>query len=73
VEACDIYQGDCMDTGDTPLTWTAGRGHLEVVGILLERGDINPDKPNTLDLTPLWCAVGNGYEGAVKVLLGGAM
>jgi len=59
-----------MDTGGTPLTWTASRGHLEVMGMLLNRGDINPEQPNNHGLTPLWCAVGNGYEGVVKVLLG---
>ena len=59
-----------MDTGDTPLAWTAGRGHQEVAEILLEQGEINPDEPNNHGLTPLWCAVRNWYEGVVKVLLG---
>ena len=69
-EGCDISRGDSMATGYTPLAWAAGRGHREVVEILLERNDIKPDKPNNQGLTPLWCAAGNGHDGVVKVLLG---
>ena len=58
-----------MDTGDTPLMWTAGYGYLEVVEIQLEWCENNPDKPNNHGLKSLWCAVGNGYQGVVKVLL----
>jgi len=51
----DIYQGDCKDTGDTPLAFAADRGYPEVVEMLRMRGDANTDKPNNHGLKPLWC------------------
>ncbi|KAG0644262.1 hypothetical protein HOY80DRAFT_898660 [Tuber brumale] len=38
--------------------------------MLLERGDVNPDQPDTkYDRTPLSWAAESGYEGVVKMLL----
>jgi len=34
-------------TGSTALTWAARRGHEEVVNLLLERDDLNPDRAHT--------------------------
>ena len=59
---------DCM--GMTALTWASFRGHDEVVKVLLERGDINPEQPDTrYGRAPLSWAAGNGHEGVVKILL----
>ena len=56
--------------GYTPLALAAGDGHEEVVRILLERDDIDPDKPDQDGRTPLWWAAWVGQEGVVKLLLG---
>ena len=37
--------------------------------ILLERDDVDPDKPNNWGQTPLWQAAQGGHEGMVKILL----
>ena len=56
--------------GVTALAWAAMRGNGEVVSILLKRGDVNPDEPDTrYGRTPLSLASGNGHEGIVKILL----
>jgi len=67
-ESCDTNEEDCM--GHTPLMWAARNGHEKVVGILLGRGDINPEKPTDYARRPLWWAARNGHEGVVEVLLG---
>ena len=64
----DVNGADC--TGSTALTWAALRGQQEVVRVLLERGDVNPNQADTKHgRTPLSWAAGNGHEGIVKVLL----
>ena len=64
----DVNANDCM--GMTALTWAAGRGHEEVVNILLEREDINPDQADTFHgRTPLSWAAEGGHSGVVKMLL----
>jgi len=64
----DVNACDCM--GMTALTWASGRGHEEVVKVLLEREDINPDQGDTrYNRTPLSWAADNGHEGIVKMLL----
>jgi len=56
--------------GSTALTWAAERGHEEVVKMLLERKDIDPDPADTVaGRTPLSWAAENGYVGVVKMLL----
>ena len=67
VEGCDINQRDCVD--NTPLVWAAIGGHERVVEMLLERGDISPDKPGEDSQTPLWFGAWNGSEGVVKMIL----
>ena len=37
--------------------------------ILLERDEVNPDKPDNLGRTPLFAAACSGREGVVKTLL----
>jgi len=68
IEGCDINQIDSQ--GNTPLIWAAKNGHEGVVGILLGRDDVNPDKQDNDGTTPLWRAVSGGHEGVVKILLG---
>ena len=64
----DVNAADC--TGNTALTWAAMRGHDEVVKMLLEQKDVNPDQPTTYyGRTPLSWAAGNGHERVVKMLL----
>jgi len=54
VKGCDINRKD--SDGNTPLLLAAQNGHKGVVEILLEQGDINPNKPDKLGQTPLYCA-----------------
>jgi len=44
--------------------------HERVVKTLLERDDVNPDKPDKGGQTPLWWAAWNGREGVLRMLLG---
>ena len=37
--------------------------------LLLARGDVNPDKPDDEDITPLQCASRYEYKGVVRLLL----
>jgi len=64
----DINATDSI--GSTALTWAAIRGHEEVVKVLLDREDINPNQAGTNSgRTPLSWAAESGYEGVVKMLL----
>ena len=64
----DVNAADC--TGMTALTWAAGRGHEEVVEMLLDREDINPDQPDAkYGRTPLSLAARNGHDRIVGMLL----
>ena len=56
--------------GNSPLAWAAKNGHEEVVKILLDREDIDPNKPNEESQTPLFLAACNGHERVVRLLLG---
>ena len=59
---------DCM--GMTALIWASNRGHEEVVKILLEREDVNPNQADTeYGRTPLSWAAESGCEWVVKMLL----
>ena len=59
VEGCDTRNR----MGDSPLAWAAKNGHEEVVRILLERDDVDPNKQNEDGETPLWSAAKVGHEG----------
>ena len=64
----DVNARDCM--GNTALTWAAIKGYEEVVKMLLEQKDVNPDQENTkYGWTPLLWAACYGNEGVVKMLL----
>ena len=64
----DVNETDCI--GNTALAWAAVLGHQEVVKMLLERDDVNPDQPDTkYGWTPLSWAAENGHEGIVKMFL----
>src|SRR5438309_1536826 len=63
----DINEGDFL--GCAPLAWAGCNGHEEVVKILLEWQEVNPDKPDNYGATPLSYAAECGHEGVVKILL----
>ena len=64
----DVNARDCM--GHTALMWAVIQGHEEVVNMLLEREDVNPDQPDTkYGRTPLSWAAREGHQGVVKILL----
>jgi len=67
-EGCVIDQQDCI--GCTPLAWASENGHEGVVKLLLEREDVDPNRPDENDQTPLGCAAIEGHEGVVKLMLG---
>jgi len=65
----DVNQRD--GAGISPLAWAASRGHEEVVELLLQQKDIQPDQHGTSDgRTALSWAAGNGHEGVVRLFLG---
>ena len=64
----NVNARDCI--GMTALIWASRRGHEELVKMLLEREDVNPNQADTLDgQTPLTWAAMIGHEGVVKMLL----
>ena len=64
----DVNARDCM--GNTALTWASIKGYEEVIKLLLERKDVNPDQASPEDgRTPLLWAAMHGREGVVKMLL----
>jgi len=64
----EVNAADCM--GNTALIWAARRGQEEIVNVLLERKDVNPDHTDRqYGRTPLTWAIMAGCEGVVKVLL----
>ena len=68
IKKWNVNAYDCM--GMTALIWAARRGHEEVVEMLLEREDVNPDQPDTkYGKTRLWWAAENGHDGIVGMLL----
>ena len=64
----DVNATDC--SGGAALVWAARRGHEEVVKVLLERKDTNPDRVDTYyGQTPLSWAADKGHSRVVKMLL----
>ena len=53
----------------TPLGDAAAWGHEEVVKLLLERQDVDPNRLDNREETPLGWAAVEGHEGVVKLLL----
>ena len=45
------------------------KGHEGVVRLLLQREDVDPNRPDNNDRAPLGCAAVEGHEGVVKLLL----
>ena len=54
---------------NTPLAWAAEGGHGAVVKMLLERDDVDPNKPGEGGQTPLFLAARAGHEELVKLFL----
>jgi len=68
VKGWDIKATDGL--GRTALAWAALGGHEDIVKMLLQRKDVNPDATNTIcGRIPLRLAVDGGHEGVVKLLL----
>ena len=64
----DFNIGDGL--GMTALTWASVRGHEDVVKILLELEDVNPNQADArYHRTPLSWAAGQGHKEIVKTLL----
>ncbi|KAF8421782.1 ankyrin repeat-containing domain protein [Tirmania nivea] len=67
---CEMGQADLHDdTGRSPLSWAAGRGHQAVVKLLLERNDVDVDASDEDGQSPLSWAAKNGHEAVVQLLL----
>ena len=60
---------DCAES--KALAWAARRGYEDVVKMLLEREDVNPNMVDKKSgRTPLSLAAECGHEGIVKIILG---
>ncbi|KAF2191735.1 ankyrin, partial [Zopfia rhizophila CBS 207.26] len=59
------------ESGRTPLWWAAWKGLDDVVRLLLERNDVDPNAVDNHvnNRTPLMVAVQNGHEAVVRLLL----
>ncbi|RDW62183.1 hypothetical protein BP6252_11616 [Coleophoma cylindrospora] len=78
-EAIDGYEiafnQDHLDTlkdesGQTPLSWAAGRGYYTIVDFLMTEDSFDPNlEDRKSGRTPLWWAARNGHEAVVKLLL----
>ena len=65
---CDVNERD--SAGVTPLIWAARYGHEEVVKLLLEQKQTQPDIPDRIyGRTALSWAAGSGREGVVRLIL----
>jgi len=64
----DDYEGEEMGENDfedeiprqSPLSWAVQNNHADIVRLLLSRGDIQPDLPNSEGQTPLFLACNSG-------------
>ena len=54
----------------TPLYVACRNGQIEAIKLLLQRDDIDINKPRNDGATPLWTASKNDHYDAVKLLLG---
>ena len=64
----DVNEAD--GAGVTPLIWAARYGHEEVVRLLLQKKEIQPDQQDANhNRTALSWAAGNGHEGVVSLFL----
>ena len=69
LELDEVDPNQLCEHRQTLLGWAASKG-LQVVKILLGQDDINPDKLNPCDQTPLWCTAENRDEEVAEILLG---
>ena len=57
------------NSGRTPLSWAAGRGHEAAVKLLVERGDVEAGSKDKYGQTPLSWAAERGHEAVIKLLV----
>jgi ankyrin repeat protein len=68
LERDDVATDFKDDDGQTPLSFTALRGHKAVVKLLLERGDVAAHSKDNDGRTPLSSQAAEGHEAVVKLL-----
>ena len=70
-EGCGIGRGDC--TSYTPPLWAAENRHDGVVKLLLGPRNLDPDRPDKENNTPLMWGAHNGMKGLPRYFLAGKM
>ncbi|RYP89210.1 hypothetical protein DL770_004508 [Monosporascus sp. CRB-9-2] len=54
---------------NTPLSWAAATGNVQIVRALLNTRQVNPDARNRKGQTPLWLAAEKGHDATVQLLV----
>jgi ankyrin repeat protein len=68
LERADV-QVNSEDYGWTPLLWASTNGHVKVLGLLIERPDVDMNLGDRMGQTPLSLAASDGNDQIVRLLL----